>query len=123
MDIWRGLDGDFTHFHKAVIQDCTASTAKYFHRGACSTLLGRLLWFLSCHRRYLFGAAGAGAGGLCTGADLAGAEDVLPSTDRLRAPAREAYTDSVIDVTIKMIAAQVVALVSTVAAVRVPKAV
>ena len=62
--------------------------------------------------------AGAGAG-----ADLAGADDVLPNTEWLRAPARDAYTESEIDVSMKMIAAQVVALVRTVAAVRVPKAV
>src|SRR3974377_2094552 len=72
---------------------------------------------------YLFGVVGAGAGAFCAGADFAGAEEVLPSTDRLRRPAREAYTDSVIDVSIKTIAAQVVALLNTVAAVRVPKAV
>ena len=64
-----------------------------------------------------------GPGGFWAGADFAGAEDVLPKTERLRVPARDAYTESVIDVSMKMIAAQVVALVSTVAAVRVPKAV
>ncbi len=71
--------------------------------------------------RYLFGGAGAGA--FCAGAELAGAEDVLPSTDWLRPPLFAACTDSEIEVTMKIIAAQVVALVSTVAAVRVPKAV
>ena len=69
---------------------------------------------------YFLGAAG---GVCCAGADFAGAEELLPSTDRLRMPARDAYTDNVIDVSIKMKAAQVVALVSTFAAVRVPKAV
>src|SRR5208337_4881178 len=57
------------------------------------------------------------------GADFAGAEGLPPSTDRLRTPARDAYTERVTDVSMKMIAAQVVALVNTVAAVRVPKAV
>jgi hypothetical protein len=53
---------------------------------------------------YLLGVTGAT--GVGAGADFAGAdEDVLPSTDRLRVPAREAYTESVIDVTIKMMAA------------------
>jgi len=76
---------------------------------------------LYCSTGYFFGGAGAGAIG--AGADFAGAEELPPRTDRLRMPARDAYTESVMDVSMKMIAAQVVALVSTVAAVRVPKAV
>lgn len=73
---------------------------------------------MSLCQAYFFGAAGCDAG-----ADFAGAELVPSSTDPLRGPRREEYTESVIEVSMNTIAAQVVALESTVAAVRVPKAV
>ena len=57
------------------------------------------------------------------GTDLLGVVCVPSSTDPMRCDRFAAYTESVIDVTMKMIAAQVVALVRTVAAVRAPKAV
>ena len=67
---------------------------------------------------------GSGAGGFCAGGTvLVGAPEEPPSTERERLPRRDEYTDSVIEVTMKMMAAQVVAFVSTVAAVRVPNAV
>ena len=65
-----------------------------------------------------------GVAGFCAGAaGLVGADRVPSSTEPVRCERRAAKMDNVIEVTIKMIAAQVVALVSTVAAVRVPKAV
>ncbi len=60
-------------------------------------------------------------GGFC-GADFAGCDLMLPSTELLPVR-REAKIDRVIDVTMKMTAAQVVALLSTVAAPRGPNAV
>jgi len=67
---------------------------------------------------------GSGAGGFGTaGVVFAGADRVPSSTDPVLCERRAANTERVIEVTMKKIAAQVVALESTVAAVRVPKAV
>lgn len=67
---------------------------------------------------------GSGAGCCCAGGtDFTGADFVPSRTDPVLWERRAAKTDSVIDVSMKMTAAQVVALVSIVAAVRVPNAV
>ena len=78
---------------------------------------------------YRVGAAGegSGAGGCCAGAG-AGAvfvgDDVVPDkTDPVLVPRRLAKMESVMEVSMNTMAAQVVALLSTVAAVRVPNAV
>src|SRR5271166_5633004 len=70
------------------------------------------------------GACCAGGSGLdCVGAVFAGADFDPSSTDPMRCERRAANTESVMDENIKMMAAQVVALLRTVAAVRVPNAV
>ena len=76
-----------------------------------------------CYRLGVMGC-GSGAGGFCAGGNVFTGADLVPSrTDPLLCERRAANTESVIDVIMKTMAAQVVALVSTVAAVRVPKAV
>lgn len=65
------------------------------------------------------GLAGFG----CAGVVFAGADLVPENTDPLLCERRAAKIERVIEVTMKMMAAQVVALLNTVAAVRVPKAV
>ena len=75
---------------------------------------------------YRFGVTGCGSGaGFCTGAGavFVGAAVVPDSTDPLLVLRRLAKIESVMEVSMKITAAQVVALLSTVAAVRVPKAV
>jgi hypothetical protein len=78
-----------------------------------------------CYRLGVMGW-GSGDGAFCCGGGvvvLVGADRVPSNTEPLWLERRAANTDSVIDVTMKIIAAQVVARPSTVAAVRVPKAV
>ena len=71
-----------------------------------------------CGKSYFCGGAGAGF----AGCDLAGGEFIPCSTD-LEPVCREAITESVMEVTIKIIADHVVALDSAVAAPRGPNAV
>ena len=72
---------------------------------------------------YLAGVAGGATGFGCAGGVFIGVEWVPDRTEAPRPDRRAVKIDSVIEVNMKTMAAHVVALVSTVAAVRVPKAV
>src|SRR5580704_17229253 len=94
----------------------------------CNGPTGRISWIIVCVVRFLsFGQTisdyfcGVGVAGF-TGCDLAG-EALTPCCTELVPLWREAATESVIEVTIKMMADQVVALERIVAVPRGPKAV